>query len=453
MKPRNIQKKLFAAAALSAFAVALPAQTGRESPRPAPEQSRTQTQTQTQPERQQGQQQTQTATAHRSSSLINARLTTPAGESLGTINDIAVDLESGRAAFLIVNTGSLLDIKHKAIPPSAIKAQLGEEVVALHLSQEKFQSAPTFSSEEEIAKANDQKIGEVYSHYGVEWEREQPRGQQSTAAAQPRQQGRQQQQQRSGEGSERLHFTQDLFGRQVETTDNQNVGRLTDFFIDLENNRVPFMIVAQENPRVGRIGFDDAYAVPTSAFERVGDVNVVVSASESDFENPGDMTAAGWVSLSDNAVTYPSQMDWGMRGPRQATVLRYTTSASTEGTFAGRQQAPEGARSETGRTTTTTTTQDRQRGATSVQQQERQQQRGQQQQRIGASAGDLSDRVSQSLTQGQPAIANLVTVTAEGGNVTLRGHVATEEQKRQIEQSTRQVNGVESVDNKIEVRR
>ena len=47
--------------------------------------------------------------------------------------------------------------------------------------------------------------------------------------------------------------------------------------------------------------------------------------------------------------------------------------------------------------------------------------------------------------------AQNVTIVSEGGNVTLRGQVATEDEKSRIESAARQTPGVTQVDNQIEV--
>lgn len=71
----------------------------------------------------------------------------------------------------------------------------------------------------------------------------------------------------------------------------------------------------------------------------------------------------------------------------------------------------------------------------------------------GQSDTDLTRRVRQSLVNdpGLSVRAKNITVISEGGNITLKGAVATNQEKARVEELAEGVQGARNVDNQTEV--
>lgn len=116
---------------------------------------------------------------HKASDLKGSRVQSQDGERLGTVDDLAVDLQSGEVAYLIVSSGGFLGIGGDLhpVPPEAVQireADRGVELV-LDISEQEWENAPTVEREE-IAQLGEQTQGqEIYQFYGQEFQARQTR--------------------------------------------------------------------------------------------------------------------------------------------------------------------------------------------------------------------------------------------------------------------------------------
>ena len=82
---------------------------------------------------------------HRTANIIGVPVKNPAGENLGKIEEVVIDLETGRVAYLVVSFGGFLRMGEKlfAIPWEAVSLKYGEaaQYFVLHLDREKLASA------------------------------------------------------------------------------------------------------------------------------------------------------------------------------------------------------------------------------------------------------------------------------------------------------------------------
>jgi sporulation protein YlmC with PRC-barrel domain len=95
---------------------------------------------------QQGQQQAQQRRDVRLSNLIGMDVRDPAGENLGDINDVIVDLDQGRALYAVIGFGGFLGMGERlfAFPLQAFEMPLDREQLVLNVSRERLQQAPGF---------------------------------------------------------------------------------------------------------------------------------------------------------------------------------------------------------------------------------------------------------------------------------------------------------------------
>ncbi|MEX0677403.1 MAG: PRC-barrel domain-containing protein [Pirellulales bacterium] len=88
------------------------------------------------------------ATAFRASALTRLNVRNMQGEKLGTVNDLVVDVRTGKVAYAALSVGGLLSVGNKmfAVPFGELKFDHGmdEMFFVLNLSKEKLEAAPGF---------------------------------------------------------------------------------------------------------------------------------------------------------------------------------------------------------------------------------------------------------------------------------------------------------------------
>lgn len=119
------------------------------------------------------------AESFKASELEGSRVEDRAGERLGTVDSLAVNLDTGELNFIVVSSGGFLGIgsELKLVPPDAVEVQreegviMGGLVLRLDIDEAQWEQAPSVEDREEIAQfAQADRGREVYRHYGIEWE-------------------------------------------------------------------------------------------------------------------------------------------------------------------------------------------------------------------------------------------------------------------------------------------
>ena len=91
-----------------------------------------------------------------------------AGENLGKIEELMLDLEKGRVAYAIISFGGFLGMGEKlfAVPFEALKLDASREHFTLDVDKDKLKNAPGFYKNNP-PQASDRTWGaEVYKFYG-----------------------------------------------------------------------------------------------------------------------------------------------------------------------------------------------------------------------------------------------------------------------------------------------
>jgi uncharacterized protein YjbJ (UPF0337 family)/sporulation protein YlmC with PRC-barrel domain len=108
------------------------------------------------------------------SALTGSRVINPAGDNLGKIEDIAIDMASGRIAYAVLSFGGFLGFgsKYFALPWEALRLSSAEEAFILHVDREVLEKAPGFDKEQWPEMADRQWGAGIYNHYGYRpyWE-------------------------------------------------------------------------------------------------------------------------------------------------------------------------------------------------------------------------------------------------------------------------------------------
>lgn len=108
--------------------------------------------------------------AAKSGELIGMAVVNRQGEKLGTVHEIAIDIESGRMVEVILATGGFLGIgkSETAVPPWALVIDLEKRQVGLNAGKEELLGAPPFDSSKWSEAFTAERLTAVYKHFGME---------------------------------------------------------------------------------------------------------------------------------------------------------------------------------------------------------------------------------------------------------------------------------------------
>jgi len=94
----------------------------------------------------------------------------PAGETLGSIEDIMIDKRSGKVAYAVMSFGGFLGIgdRHHPLPWSVLKYDTNLNGYVVNLDKQTLERAPTYGIEDEVDLADESYGRRVHDYYHVE---------------------------------------------------------------------------------------------------------------------------------------------------------------------------------------------------------------------------------------------------------------------------------------------
>lgn len=108
--------------------------------------------------------------AAKASDIIGMTVKNYQDEKLGKVEDLAVDVETGRIVQVILSTGGFIGIGDTltAVPPGALHHAVAQKVLHLDANQEKLKNAPKFEMSKWAEASDSEHLSTVYRHYGQE---------------------------------------------------------------------------------------------------------------------------------------------------------------------------------------------------------------------------------------------------------------------------------------------
>jgi sporulation protein YlmC with PRC-barrel domain len=105
----------------------------------------------------------------KASDVLGEKVVNAAGESLGNIEDIVLDRQSGRIAYAVLSFGGFLGIGDKlfAVPWQALRDDPVKEIRVLAVDKEKLKSAPGFDKDDWPDMADPRLREEIHRFYGI----------------------------------------------------------------------------------------------------------------------------------------------------------------------------------------------------------------------------------------------------------------------------------------------
>jgi len=344
-------------------------------------------------------------------------------EKLGKVEELVVDVETGRILEVLVSAGGVLTVGDKlvALPPRAFTCEPPHPTIRLNVTQEKLKGAPAFemSKWDELTQSN--RVVERYRYFGQEPSFQNP----TTPRGTP-----------SGIASTRPMKTEratKVIGASVRNQLNEKLGKVENLMVDLEGGRLVHVIVGSG----GILGIgEELRAIPPAAFhyaERDGtmQLNVTKEAMAAAPYFKGNV----WPDFNDAAYS--------------ASIYRayqvepyFSTTPEADGTRRAVRERDERQKSDVDNTTRNARDRD-ERQLTPLDQ--------------GNSDADIaiSRRIRKELMDDKTlsTTARNIKIITVNGYVTLRGPVETDAEKSTIEEVARRVAQPAKVDNQLEVKK
>lgn len=105
-----------------------------------------------------------------SSTLSGEEVVNRAGENLGDIKDLMIDVQSGRVTYAVLEFGGFIGMGSKlfAVPLSAMDLDTDNKRFILDQSKERLENAPGFDKDNWPDFADEKWNESIHSYYGVQ---------------------------------------------------------------------------------------------------------------------------------------------------------------------------------------------------------------------------------------------------------------------------------------------
>jgi sporulation protein YlmC with PRC-barrel domain len=104
------------------------------------------------------------------STLIGDTVRNTQGEALGNLEEIMLDIHTGRVAYAVLSFGGFLGFGSKlfAIPWQALSVDTENKEIILGISKHKLENAPGFDKDNWPSSFNRDWVTEVHTYYGYD---------------------------------------------------------------------------------------------------------------------------------------------------------------------------------------------------------------------------------------------------------------------------------------------
>lgn len=221
----------------------------------------------------------------KASDVIGMNVQNPAGEKLGSINNLAIQSNSGHCRFVILSHGGALgvgDTLH-AIPFKACKFAQGNDFCTLDLTEQRLKDAPPFD-DKGWSTVGDERWGTtVYTYYNVkpDFKVEKTTVKVETHVATP----------------PAFLKGSDVVGLDLHNRNDEDLGEVEDLMIDVNSGRCAYAVIAYGG--VAGIG-EKLFAVPWQALSYdAQDTKFVIDINKDKLKNAPGFDKKNWPDTND----------------------------------------------------------------------------------------------------------------------------------------------------------
>ncbi|WP_011306533.1 PRC-barrel domain-containing protein [Methanosarcina barkeri] len=192
------------------------------------------------------------------STIKGDKVVNAAGEDLGKIEELMIDLRDGRLAFAVLSFGGFLGLGNKlfAIPWQALRLKLHDHVFVLDVPKDILEKAEGFDKDNWPITSHEW-LSTVYSYYGYQpyWQAGMPRETESQRMARVGSPS-------AGRKNPDFLSAGTLKEDKIVSMDGEDVGKIEEFMIDLQDGKVAYVVVSHG----GTLGLGNKlFAIPWQA--------------------------------------------------------------------------------------------------------------------------------------------------------------------------------------------
>jgi sporulation protein YlmC with PRC-barrel domain len=215
--------------------------------------------------------------AAKASDVIGMTVKNYQDEKLGKIEELAVDVESGRIVQVIISTGGLAGVGDRltAVPPGALHYDVTNKVLHLDANKEKLKSAPEFKTAKWAECCDNEHLSSVYTYYGQQSafkfiHKGDPKDGAANTTATRNADGTWNKDRLTGESQwmipasrlGKLQKASKVMGLPVKNQQDEKLGKVDNMLVDVQSGRIVALVVSSG----GFLGLgDELSAVPPTA--------------------------------------------------------------------------------------------------------------------------------------------------------------------------------------------
>lgn len=218
----------------------------------------------------------------KASDIIGRVVRNPQDEKLGEVEDLGVDLKSGRIVLVILSTGALGIGKDIAVPPQAFQCDHERKVVRLDTTKERLKTSPKFEMSQWDDYSQSNRVVEVYRFYD-----QHPYFTHTDHKRTPR----------HVPVLGTVMRASKIIGLTVRNQHDEKLGTVNNLMINLESGRVSQVIVSSG----GFLGVGDELSVMPPASFSYGDngAHLILDATKESLGNAPRFKSKEWPNFSD----------------------------------------------------------------------------------------------------------------------------------------------------------
>jgi sporulation protein YlmC with PRC-barrel domain len=230
----------------------------------------------------------------KASDLIGKSVENPQGENLGTVQDLAIDAERGRVAYVVLSFGGFLNMGEKwfAIPTAVLTLPEDGKHFVLAVDKNRLKNAPGFEKDKWPSMGNAAWAMKNHEFYGQRpyW---MDGGDESTPE------------------NLRIQKASEIMGRPVQNDRGEKLGEIKDLVIDPDRYRVSYAVLTFG----GFLGMGDKlFAIPAGVLQMPGTGGyAVLTVQTEQLKKAKGFDKDNWPNLSDVNVASGIYEFYGQR--------------------------------------------------------------------------------------------------------------------------------------------
>jgi len=248
-------------------------------------------------------------TVEKANKVIGREVRNNSNQKIGKIDDLIVDLESGRVIYSVVSVGGFLGVGDRSVAiPTSVFTEQGKQL-RVDVDKEKLMDAPHYAKDDtnQLSPAFASKVNQYFGQSAPWWE---------NAAGQ------------SEKPFGNVHRASDLMGMDIHNVSNQKIADVENVMVDLKAGRVPYVIIS---PDASSNLKNNLYALPPDALTLSSDgKNLITGVDEQKLASAPHFSKNDWPNFSDRSLGMKVYQYYGKQPYFQGGELQPTGTNTQE---------------------------------------------------------------------------------------------------------------------------